>query len=193
MQTQKGISPRTSCPHYGSRSSGGRRMAMRSFLKSWGLLGWVICPALFWLFHFCVRRVVPLETVWLWMPALNLGVPLAVSIAALFLCWKFERLPESSFELALPTILGIWVSAPTYFFFTSWSATVLSNAAGYLDHISGGFQGWLLMQCTFPLSTLSLLTYDGTLPAPFVLGIALFVLSFAQTLRPGERRNVEQI
>lgn len=155
------------------------------FLKRksiWGLAisGLIFLPLLYWSIDFAIHALMRHSAnglVVLFL--LNVVLPCLVALSAVG-CWKLVSGKDTQIDgLSLITLLGIYLTGPTYALLQSWLLQPQQLYSGN-ENI---FKIWLTLTLMFPLSTMSFSTYDLTLPAPFLttLGIFLFGHLFAET------------
>ncbi len=139
----------------------------RRYFNRWNLVGFVLLPSLYWgldlLWHAFLSesRLLLLA---------NLAIPLVIALGA-FMCWMaWDANLSRCASLAFYTLLGIYVSGPTYMLLQArlFEGHVLSNSQGLLST-------WTLTTLFFPITTFSFSTYDATLPAPFLTCLGVWL------------------
>lgn len=150
-------------PNWFESNAGSRR-----YFDRWNLVGLLLLPTLYWgldlVWHtfFLNPRVLLL---------VNLVLQVVVSLAAL-LCWTIwnAKLARCA-SLPLTTLLGIYLGGPTYMLLSEWllGAHVRTSSQELIST-------WVSLTLLFPMSTLSLSTYDLTLPAPFLTWFGVWMI-----------------
>lgn len=137
------------------------------YFNRWNLVGLVLLPSLYWgldlLWHAFLSDSRLLLLV-------NLVIPLMIALSA-FLCWTaWDAKLSQCAGLASYTLLGIYVTGPTYVILQSrlLEGHVLSNSQELLSN-------WALTTLLFPITTFSISTYDATLPAPFLACLGVWL------------------
>jgi hypothetical protein len=130
------------------------------------LCGFLLLPWIYWAVDL-LMHLLPGG----WFILGNVVMPVVVSFAAygFYARWR-GRLPwELIFVLAVATLVGIYLLGPLYVVVGSKLAWKPVGSSAIT------FREWVDLTFAFPISTLSLSTYDGTLPAPLfsAAGVAI--------------------
>ena len=149
----------------------------------WMLEGSLLGSLIFWLPMVMARAVFAPD----WS-ALLIVFPFTL-VLPVFACFVMEIFADQwkrpAWKVAFAMLLGIWVSGP----FWITLANTLSPGQGF--HMAGSWSFVALMTAAFPLTTIMLSTYHGSLGALFLTTIAVLVFSASGwTFRPILRRCV---
>ncbi len=147
------------------------------FLNVWNCVGLLLLPSVYWSLDLLIHIIGEILSRWQLFLLLWVGLPVIVILASIT-CWRrWRRQLSGCINPGFTTLLGIYISGPTYRIVSTWILSVIGNTSVVIA-VSDKISEWALFTLIFPVSTMLFTIYeDGTPLSPFLTCLGVLFVS----------------